>query len=678
MKRILMAGAAYAALGAAPCAAQIIDYGQLQEIFGEPITASATGSPQKAAEAPVAMQIITQDEIRRSGADNIPDILQFVAGIDVSRYGASDADVGIRGYNSANSPRVLVLLNGRQLYIDFHSYTAWAILPVQLEEIRQIEVIKGPNTALFGFNAVAGVINIVTLDPIADPINEVTARIGSQHDQQISAVASGRWNDQAGLRLSASEHGIHEASTAEVPQSFGPYSPDNFNRSVYAHGRAVLPGGIDLTAEADSVEAKQFEMTVGGYPGDTSYAANHQKIDIGAATGLGYLNLNAYRNEVAFHYWPGENCITCVGIDNSLYVVQASDLLKPDIDHTLRFGVEYRDNRGGGSAYSGETLGFDVYAANIMWSWQATPKLALTNSARIDHMTFTYKGAVPQGVLFDIAQYNRKPLTEPSFNSALVYAATAADTVRLSVSRGVQTPDFYALYPQPVSADPAFTVGTVKAFEGSPNLKPTLITNYEADYDRSLAGIGSTAQFSLFYQTSRDLLGPPGDANVTDPVTDFGYSGNIGRSESVGGELSLKGSNSAGWRWKLAYALDLIFDHTSVNADPANPDSSIDNERGNPKHAVTAAFGRSWGDWEADLSARWQSSFDDITIGAAGDALQRYHIKDYLIANGRVGYSLSERVLLGLSVQQLNQARLTAASGTPLDRRVTGSATFRF
>jgi hypothetical protein len=95
------------------------------------------------------------------GATSIPDVLQFVRGIDVRRYGVADVQVGIRGYNQQYNPRLLVLVNARQVYSDDFGRVAWPTIPVQLEEIRQIEVIKGPNSALYGFNAVSGVINIL-------------------------------------------------------------------------------------------------------------------------------------------------------------------------------------------------------------------------------------------------------------------------------------------------------------------------------------------------------------------------------------------------------------------------------------------------------------------------------------------------------------------------------------
>src|ERR1700756_3079356 len=158
--------------------AQSVNYGQLEQFFGEPVTTSATGAPQKATDAPANMEIINADDIRRSGATNLPDVLRFVSGIDVRQYSHGQSDVSMRGYGQESNPRLLVLVNGRQVYSDDFGYTAWDTIPVQMEEIRQIEVIRGPNSALFGFNAVGGVVNIITFDPLNDSANSVTARGG--------------------------------------------------------------------------------------------------------------------------------------------------------------------------------------------------------------------------------------------------------------------------------------------------------------------------------------------------------------------------------------------------------------------------------------------------------------------------------------------------------------------
>ena len=134
MKTTLFAGASVGLIilaSASAASAQSIDYGAMEQLFNEPVTTSATGSPQRSTEAPVAMEIISAADIRRSGATDLPTILSRVAGLDVLNGGAAGADISVRGYDKSMSPRLLVLINGRQVYLDHYGYTAWATLPVQ-------------------------------------------------------------------------------------------------------------------------------------------------------------------------------------------------------------------------------------------------------------------------------------------------------------------------------------------------------------------------------------------------------------------------------------------------------------------------------------------------------------------------------------------------------------------
>src|ERR1700682_3707244 len=87
--------------------AQSMDYGALQQLFGESVTTSATGSPQRVTEVPTNMEIITAEDVRRSGANSIPGVLRHVAGIDVLQWTSDEADVGVRGYDQVRSPRLL-------------------------------------------------------------------------------------------------------------------------------------------------------------------------------------------------------------------------------------------------------------------------------------------------------------------------------------------------------------------------------------------------------------------------------------------------------------------------------------------------------------------------------------------------------------------------------------------
>lgn len=103
-----------------PLYAQPMDYGALESLFGEAVTTSVTGSPQRAGDVPASMIIITAEDIRRSGARDIPGVLRHVPGVDVLQWTNDQADVAVRGHNQAQSPRLLVLVDGRQVYADHY------------------------------------------------------------------------------------------------------------------------------------------------------------------------------------------------------------------------------------------------------------------------------------------------------------------------------------------------------------------------------------------------------------------------------------------------------------------------------------------------------------------------------------------------------------------------------
>ena len=131
-----------------------------------------------------------------------------------------------------------MLVDGRQVYLDDYGYVAWNDIPVQLDEIRQIEVVKGPASALFGFNAASGVINIVTYDPLLDKVNTATVSGGTQGYGQGDAVATQHFGTTAGVRVSV---GGWTASTFNNP--YGDASaPSPRYASFNASGRwQVLP-----------------------------------------------------------------------------------------------------------------------------------------------------------------------------------------------------------------------------------------------------------------------------------------------------------------------------------------------------------------------------------------------------------------------------------------------------
>jgi iron complex outermembrane receptor protein len=123
---------------------------------------SAAKKPQTTSESAAAVFVITQEDIRRSGAVNLPEVLRMAPGIQVLRSEPGDFAVTSRGFLGEFANKLLVLIDGRSIYSPLFSGTFWEYNDMLLEDIEQIEVIRGPGAALWGANAVNGVINIIT------------------------------------------------------------------------------------------------------------------------------------------------------------------------------------------------------------------------------------------------------------------------------------------------------------------------------------------------------------------------------------------------------------------------------------------------------------------------------------------------------------------------------------
>src|SRR3982074_679258 len=154
--------------GAAPAMADnaaptISDLKQLnvEELMNVQVT-SVSRHPEKLIEAPSAIQVITQEDIRRSGATSIPEALRLADNLQVAQKNSHDWAISARGFNAALANKLLVMIDGRTVYTPLYSGVFWDAQDYLLEDIDRIEVISGPGGTLWGANAVNGVINIIT------------------------------------------------------------------------------------------------------------------------------------------------------------------------------------------------------------------------------------------------------------------------------------------------------------------------------------------------------------------------------------------------------------------------------------------------------------------------------------------------------------------------------------
>jgi iron complex outermembrane receptor protein len=323
--------------------AQSLDYAALEQLFGEPVTDSVTGSPQRESQVPATMIIVTAEEIRRSGARDIPGVLQHVVGVNVLQTSNDYSDVSVRGYNQAFSPRLLVLVNGRQVYADYYGFTPWSAVPVELAAIRQIEVVKGPNSALFGFNAVGGVINIITYDPLDDDVDAVSVAAGTQGLVQASVVSTWKLGESIGILLSAGHRDGDDFSTPLQPADAGIRRGSERN-AVNLGFEWEVGDRLQFGLEATYSDSRQAELAPLYTMVYNEYETNSIKGDVTADTEIGLLRASVYSNHI-------KSTTSQAGIpgvwltpENRVTVAQLESISKIATDHTLRISAEYRHN----------------------------------------------------------------------------------------------------------------------------------------------------------------------------------------------------------------------------------------------------------------------------------------------------------------------------------------------
>jgi iron complex outermembrane recepter protein len=172
---------------------------------------TATRTEQRLMDTAAAAYVITQDDIRRSGATTIPDALRMVPGLQVARVNPSKWAIAARGFNGQFSDKLLVLMDGRSLYSPINSGVYWEVQDRLLDDIERIEVIRGPGASLWGANAVNGVINIITkhaadtkegnLTFFGGDKNGVGLRKSWQFTDNGHVRVYGKFNQQAGFNL---------------------------------------------------------------------------------------------------------------------------------------------------------------------------------------------------------------------------------------------------------------------------------------------------------------------------------------------------------------------------------------------------------------------------------------------------------------------------------------------
>ena len=285
---------------------------------------SVSKRTQKVADAAAAIFVITQEDLRRSGATSIPEALRLVPGLEVARIDENKWAIGSRGFNGRFDNKLLVLIDGRSVYTPLFSGVYWNVQDVMLEDIDRIEVIRGPGATLWGANAVNGVINIITKKAKATQGGLATAGGGNEERGSVSA----RYGDKIG-----------GDTTYRVYGKYFDWAPSQYaNGGTANDGWEAQRGGFraDYTPAGSNSFTLQGDLYHSGYNETLtvpSFAAPYSNTfpNTGAYSGgnvLGRWNHSSEGGSMSLQMYYDNTTLA----DNSLFV-----------DHQNIFDVDFQD-----------------------------------------------------------------------------------------------------------------------------------------------------------------------------------------------------------------------------------------------------------------------------------------------------------------------------------------------
>jgi iron complex outermembrane receptor protein len=220
----------------------------LEDLLKTGVT-SVSKKTQALSDTAAAIHVITQEDIRRSGATRLTEVLAQAPGIEVGRIAGGIASVTIRGFSGQWANKLLVLIDGRSVYTQTFSGTYWDMQNLLLEDIERIEILRGPGSTLWGANAVNGVINIITRSARDTEGGLATIRVGTEDRGAVGLRYGIRAGDHGSLRFHARSERFDESVLAS---NGAPARDDSRTWRTGFRGDWELPQGDKFTIMGDA------------------------------------------------------------------------------------------------------------------------------------------------------------------------------------------------------------------------------------------------------------------------------------------------------------------------------------------------------------------------------------------------------------------------------------------
>jgi len=643
----------------------------------EVMVVTASRTEQFVHDVPAAVSVITSKDLEETPADDYGDIFRNVPGLNTTQISARDIQVTGRAATTSLATSQLVLLDGRTLYLDFLGFVIWDFLPVNVTEIKQIEVVRGPGSAVWGANAMTGVINLITKRPKEMEGTSVILG-GGELGTLTGSITHAGGRDRWGYKLSAgySEQEPFDRPTGLIPGTQTPYPP--FANEGTQQSKADLRLDYDISDNA-------YVSLAGGYAGTDGLVHS----------GIGPFDLES------------GSSLTYVKTDWSRGAMRATafaNFLDVDAKNLLAIGV---DGRPISSSFQTKTYNVDVNNTSVIggkhiltYGVNARKNEFNVSIAPLGEERNEYGGFLQGEILFGRARWvvgARWDEIDPigsvvSPRTAFLYSPVPNHTVRLSFSRAYRAPSLINNYLDtailsPVSLPTGPFLFPTRAV-GDPDLDEERMDAYELGYVGTLPShliltvslyrnrTEDATDFypATFYTSSNPPPRWPLPPSILDlpPLrnalpSSFSYR-NVGEIINKGLEIGLNARPSTRWSWFINY---------SYQDDPEVKGISAEEINVPPAHR--ANLGAAWdhGRYFVNANIHYQ---DDAFWTDVLDSRYWGPTDSFTSVNARIGIRLNgERTTIFVTAANLFDEEIQQhVFGDIVSRKITGQVQFRF
>jgi len=629
---------------------------------------SVSKRTQKVADAAAAIFVITQEDIRRSGATSIPEALRLVPGLEVARIDQNKWAIASRGFNGRFDNKLLVLIDGRSVYTPLFSGVYWNVEDVMLEDVDRIEVIRGPGATLWGANAVDGVINVITKKAKSTQSAVVTAGGGTEE----RAAGGVRYGGKVG------DNTYYRAYT-----KYFDWAPSAFPSGMTAHdGWDALRGGFradwtpaganSLTLQGD-VYRTRFNETLttaslsapysNTFPNDGKYSGGNI---------LGRWNHTSEGSSMSLQMYYDNTTIS----DHSLFG-DHQNILDLDFQHAFHVGDSQQFVWGLGyrSIHDKNDASFTVSLQPNQVTLNQFSTFLQDEISLVDNRL-----QITLGSKFERNEFTGFEI-EP--NARLLWNLTPNQSIWTAVSRAVRTPALTEeglrlnsqVIPPGTPANPTPLPAVVAVF-GSHQFNSEDLLAYELGY-RVQATKNLSLDISTFYNNYSNLRtaepGAPfveGSPAPTDIVIPF-VAGNKMSGGTYGVELFADWKVLPKWRLVGSYS----FLQMDIHKNPDSQDPTPDLPNGSsPRHQ-----------WYLRSSIDLPKHFEQDTTLRFVDQLPSLNVPSYYSLDAHLGWKPVSRLELSIGGQNLLNnwhfefmPDFVNTSPTVVKRSIFGSITWKF